>query len=156
MTTVSQAAAPKLRLTRVRIITIAAAIDRSSRHVVRASARVAPRGRRRRRRDCAVRADRRADDRPRARPGRRRGARANDAPGGRRVGRRSSPAQIVRAAQDAAAVLAGAAARPTVLQIEERDGETWLVGPDPGRGDDQLQLPLALLPNDVSINSSGV
>ena len=36
----------------------------------------------------------------------------------------TSPAEIVRAAQDAAAMLAGAAARPTVLQIEERDGAT--------------------------------
>ena len=45
-----------------------------------------------------------------------------------------SPAQILRAAQDAAAMLAGAAARPTVLQIEERDGARWLVGPDPGGG----------------------
>ena len=61
----------------------------------------------------------------------------------------SSPAQIVRAAQDAAAMLAGATARPTVLQVEERDGARWLVGPDPACGEDDLQVALASLPADV-------
>ena len=61
----------------------------------------------------------------------------------------SSPAQILRAAQDAAAMLAGAAARPTVLQIEERDGARWLVGPDPAGGDGRAPLALASLPADV-------
>jgi diguanylate cyclase (GGDEF)-like protein/PAS domain S-box-containing protein len=61
----------------------------------------------------------------------------------------TSPAEIVDAAHDAAAVLAGAAARPTVLRIEERDGARWLVGADLRTGDDGLQMPLAQLPSDV-------
>ncbi len=49
------------------------------------------RDRRRRRGDRALRAGRPADGRPRARPGRGGGARAHDAPGGRRPGRRLQP-----------------------------------------------------------------
>ena len=61
----------------------------------------------------------------------------------------SGPAQILRAAQDAAEMLAGAAARPTVLQIEERDGARWLVGADPGGGEDALRVALTSLPAGV-------
>ena len=61
----------------------------------------------------------------------------------------SSPAQIVRAAQDAATMLAGGAARPTVLQIEERDGAKWLVGPDVAGGEEDIRVALASLPAGV-------
>ena len=61
----------------------------------------------------------------------------------------SSPGKIVRAAQDAAAMLAGAAARPTVLQIEQRDGARWLVGPDPVGGEVELEVALASLPAEI-------
>jgi diguanylate cyclase (GGDEF)-like protein/PAS domain S-box-containing protein len=57
----------------------------------------------------------------------------------------TSATEIVYAAQDAAAVLAGAAARPAVLQIEQGEAGGWLVGADP-RGGDDLRLSLALLP----------
>ena len=61
----------------------------------------------------------------------------------------SSPAQIVRAAQDAAAMLAGVTALPTVLQVQARDGARWLVGPDPAGGEFELELALASLPAEV-------
>jgi diguanylate cyclase (GGDEF)-like protein/PAS domain S-box-containing protein len=57
----------------------------------------------------------------------------------------TSPAEIVVAARDAARVLAGAGALSTVLQVDERDGERWLVGVDP-RGGAELRLRMASLP----------
>ena len=41
------------------------------------------------------------------------------------------------------------AAQPTVLQIVERDGDRWLVGPDPRGGPGELQLSLAVLARDI-------
>jgi diguanylate cyclase (GGDEF)-like protein/PAS domain S-box-containing protein len=57
----------------------------------------------------------------------------------------TSPAEIVLAARDAAAVLAGAAALSTVMEVEERDAERWLIGADP-RGGGELRWRLSLLP----------
>jgi diguanylate cyclase (GGDEF)-like protein/PAS domain S-box-containing protein len=57
----------------------------------------------------------------------------------------TSPAEIVRAAQDAVAVLAGATCQPTVFQVEQRDRAGWLVGADPGGGNGVLELPVASL-----------
>ncbi|HUZ81296.1 MAG TPA: diguanylate cyclase, partial [Gaiellaceae bacterium] len=56
--------------------------------------------------------------------------------------------EIVLAARDAVAVLAGAGTLSTVLQVEQHDAERWLVGADP-RGGGELRLRLALLPADV-------
>ena len=61
----------------------------------------------------------------------------------------TSPAEIVHAAQDAAAMLAGPAARPIVLQVEDRGAARWLVGQDRGHGGEELQFPLASLPDEV-------
>jgi PAS domain S-box-containing protein len=58
----------------------------------------------------------------------------------------TSTAEIILAAQDAAAVLAGPTARPTVLQIEPRGRDRYLVGADRRGGAGDLQIRLALLP----------
>jgi signal transduction histidine kinase/ActR/RegA family two-component response regulator len=60
----------------------------------------------------------------------------------------TSPSEIMQAAQEAALLLAGAVAKPTVFHIEERDGERWLVAVDPPGGEER-QLALALLPHDM-------
>jgi diguanylate cyclase (GGDEF)-like protein/PAS domain S-box-containing protein len=57
--------------------------------------------------------------------------------------------EIVRAAEEAARLFAGAAAMPTVLLIEERGGDKWLVAPDPRRGAGEVTIPLSLLPQDL-------
>ena len=61
----------------------------------------------------------------------------------------TSATEIVLAAQEATAMLAGDEARPTVFQIDGRGADRWLVGADPRAGEDQLRLPLASLPQDV-------
>ena len=58
------------------------------------------------------------------------------------------PTEIVQAAQEAAFMLAGGAAQPTVLRVEQRDSGRWLVGADPRSGE-ELQLAPGLLPEDV-------
>ena len=58
----------------------------------------------------------------------------------------TSTAEIMGAARDAAAMLAGADAQPTVLELEERDTHSWLVGTDPRAGCDELRLTLSSLP----------
>ena len=58
------------------------------------------------------------------------------------------PTEIVQAAQEAAFLLAGRATQPTVLRVEQRDAGRWLVGADP-RGGEELRLALALLPEDA-------
>jgi diguanylate cyclase (GGDEF)-like protein/PAS domain S-box-containing protein len=151
MTTVSQAAGAKLRLTPVRFVAIAAAaLIAPVIMVVKASARGGS--------DeivvgCAaivlfalvvVRMIGLARDQQAATARERTMRRAADA-----FVTATSPAEIVRAAQDAAGVLAGVAAQPTVLRVEERDGARLLVGADPSSGDGELQLPLTLLPEGV-------
>ncbi len=58
----------------------------------------------------------------------------------------TSPAEIIGAARDAAAMLAGPDAQPTVLELEERDAHSWLVGTDPRVGCDELRLTLSSVP----------
>jgi diguanylate cyclase (GGDEF)-like protein/PAS domain S-box-containing protein len=151
MTTVSQQAAAKLRLTPVRFVAIAAAaLIAPVIMVVEASARAGS--------DeivvgCAaivlftlvvVRMIGLARDQQAATARERTMRQAADA-----FVTATSPTEIVLAAQDAAGVLAGAAAQPTVLRIVERDGARCLVGADPRGGDGELQLPLTLLPEGV-------
>lgn len=61
----------------------------------------------------------------------------------------TSAAEIMGAAQDAAAMLARAEAQPVVLRVDERDDRSWLVRTDPREGHDEAELPLASLPPDL-------
>jgi diguanylate cyclase (GGDEF)-like protein/PAS domain S-box-containing protein len=61
----------------------------------------------------------------------------------------TTQAEIVTAAEDAAAVLAGAAAQPLVLEMRRRNGDGWLIGTDP-RGGGEHALALASLPEGVA------
>jgi diguanylate cyclase (GGDEF)-like protein/PAS domain S-box-containing protein len=61
----------------------------------------------------------------------------------------TSAAEIIGAAHDAATMLAGPDAQPTVLGIEQADAQSWLVGPDPRDGHDELRLPLDSLPHEL-------
>lgn len=58
----------------------------------------------------------------------------------------TSKAEILEAARNAAAMLARADAQPTVLEVQKRNGHDWLVGADPRDGIGELGLPLASLP----------
>jgi diguanylate cyclase (GGDEF)-like protein/PAS domain S-box-containing protein len=58
----------------------------------------------------------------------------------------TSPAEIMGAAQDAAATLARADAQPLVLTVDDRDAQSWLVGTDPREGHGEVRVPLASLP----------
>ncbi len=151
MTTVSQSAAPQATLTRTRILAIAAAaliapvIEVITASTRRASDEIVV--------GCAaivlfalviVRMIGLARDQAGAAERERTMRRAADA-----FVTATSRSEIIRAAQDAAAVLAGRAAQPTVLQIVERDGDRWLVGPDPRGGPGELQLSLAVLARDI-------
>jgi len=150
MTTVSQAAAPRLRLTPGRILTIAvaaliapviivvkAANGPDSGSLVAAVAAIVLFGLVIVRMIGLARAQEAAAERERTM------RRAADA-----FVTATSPAEIVLAARDAASVLAGGAALSTVLQVEERHAERWLVGADP-RGGGELRLRLASLPAGV-------
>jgi diguanylate cyclase (GGDEF)-like protein/PAS domain S-box-containing protein len=150
MTTVSQAAEPRLRLTRGRILTIAvaaliapavivvdAAGSSSSDTVIAGAVAIVL---------FALVIVRMIGL-----------ARAQEAAGERERGMRltaealvaaTSRAEIVRAAQDAARLFAGAA-QPTVLAVETRDGDRWLVEADPQGRLGELQVPLSLLPHDL-------
>jgi diguanylate cyclase (GGDEF)-like protein/PAS domain S-box-containing protein len=61
----------------------------------------------------------------------------------------TSATEIVRAAQDAVAIIAGPDALPTVLAIEAHDADHWLVGADPRGGSDEIRLPLSALAQEV-------
>jgi diguanylate cyclase (GGDEF)-like protein/PAS domain S-box-containing protein len=61
----------------------------------------------------------------------------------------TSAEEIVRAAQDAAVTLAGAGARPAMLRGERGDARRWLVGAEPRSGE-ELRLDLTLMPEHVA------
>jgi len=150
MTTVSQVAAPRLRLTPGRILTIAVAAliapviilvqathRGDSDSLVAAAAAIVLFGLVIARMIGLARAQEAAVERERTM------RRAADA-----FATATSPAEIVLAARDAASVLAGGSALSTVLAVEERDTERWLVGEDP-RGGGELALRLASLPAEL-------
>jgi diguanylate cyclase (GGDEF)-like protein/PAS domain S-box-containing protein len=61
----------------------------------------------------------------------------------------TSAAEIIGAAHDAATMLARPDAQPTVLGIEHADAHSWLIGADPRDGHDELRFPLESLPEEL-------
>jgi PAS domain-containing protein len=151
MTTVSQSAASRLKLTRGRILTIAvaaliapvvvavdAASSAGSNTVIAAGASIVLFGL------VIVRMIGLARAQEAAGEGERTMRLAAEA-----LVAATSQAEIFRAALDAAREFAGTATQPTVLQVEAHNGHKWLVEAAPRHGAGELRVPLSSLPDDL-------